>query len=150
MLAPFAPFISEYFYQHLRKLQPSYKDAATGGRSNPVMAGKSDSVHLLQLPSYDETRLNDTAVAGFKVLQKIIKLGRDAREKRLISVKMPIKSMVVILPLASDEIVANLTTKLSEYIKTELNSWDIKFVGRAEEVRLGLRSEATRMRGCEN
>ncbi|GMH86750.1 hypothetical protein TL16_g10641, partial [Triparma laevis f. inornata] len=133
MLAPFAPFISEYFYQHLRKLQPSYKDAATGGRSNPVMAGKSDSVHLLQLPSYDETRLNDTAVAGFKVLQKIIKLGRDAREKRLISVKMPIKSMVVILPLASDEIVANLTTKLSEYIKTELNSWDIKFVGRAEE-----------------
>ncbi|GMH96916.1 hypothetical protein TrST_g6254 [Triparma strigata] len=133
MLAPFAPFISEYFYQHLRKLQPSYAEREKGGRSNPVMVGKSDSVHLLQLPTYDESRLNDTAVAGFKVLQKIIKLGRDAREKRLISVKMPIKSMVVVLPLASEDITKDVSTKLAEYIKTELNSWDVKFVTREEE-----------------
>eukprot|EP00957_Ditylum_brightwellii_P168684 12839411-Ditylum_brightwellii.AAC.1 len=38
IMAPFTPFITEYFYQHLRKLQPSYKDAADGGKSNPVMA----------------------------------------------------------------------------------------------------------------
>mmetsp|Transcript_20135 Transcript_20135/g.40307 ORF Transcript_20135/g.40307 Transcript_20135/m.40307 type:complete len:1168 (+) Transcript_20135:227-3730(+) len=133
LMSPFTPFISEYFYQHLRKLQPSYADREEGGRVNPPLPGKSDSVHLLRVPAYDPSLLNDTAVQGFKVLQKIIKLGRDAREKRLISVKMPIACMVVVLPLTAAEILEDVRTKLADYVKSELNSWDVRFVTREEE-----------------
>ena len=31
LMAPFTPFITEFFYQHLRKFQPSYALSANGG-----------------------------------------------------------------------------------------------------------------------
>jgi isoleucyl-tRNA synthetase len=59
LMAPFIPFITVFFYQHLRKFQPSYTDAANeGGITNPDMAGKSDSVYFLRLLHYNESRLN--------------------------------------------------------------------------------------------
>jgi isoleucyl-tRNA synthetase len=134
LMAPFCPFITEYFYQHLRKLEPSFKDAANGGgKANPVMAGKSDSVHFLRLPSFDESRLSETAVKGMQLLQTVVKCGRDAREKRLLSLKMPVKTLVVCCPNESDEVRENVKTQLASYIKTELNAWEIKFVDGDEE-----------------
>ena len=63
VMGPFTPFITEFFYQHLRKLQPSYAEAANGGgQTNPVKPGKSDSVHFLKLPEYDESRSSCTDV----------------------------------------------------------------------------------------
>jgi isoleucyl-tRNA synthetase len=134
LMAPFCPFITEYFYQHLRKLQPSYPEAANGGgKSNPVMAGKSDSVHFLLLPKFDESRINETAVQGMQLLQAIVKCGRDAREKRLISLKMPVKKLVVCCPNVSNEVKENVKAQLSSYIMTELNAWDIVFADGAAE-----------------
>lgn len=133
LLAPFNPFICEYFYQHLRKYQVSYSEAATGGRSNPVMPGKTDSVHLLRLPTYDESRINETAVEGMRLLQKIIKLGRDARDKRTLSVKRPIKCFAIVLPLASPEVIEDVKTNLASYIMSEMNAWSLKFVSPEEE-----------------
>merc|ERR1712232_341673 len=88
IMAPFTPFITEFFYQHLRKFQPSYAEAANGGgSSNPVKPGKSDSVHFLMLPQYDEKRLNAEAVEAMKILQSVVEQGRYAREKRNISLR---------------------------------------------------------------
>eukprot|EP00520_Triparma_pacifica_P017464 CAMPEP_0118664162 /NCGR_PEP_ID=MMETSP0785-20121206/17844_1 /TAXON_ID=91992 /ORGANISM="Bolidomonas pacifica, Strain CCMP 1866" /LENGTH=1166 /DNA_ID=CAMNT_0006558007 /DNA_START=14 /DNA_END=3514 /DNA_ORIENTATION=- len=133
LLAPFNPFICEYFYQNLRKLQRSYDPANPNDTTNPALAGKTASVHLLRLPSYDASRINDTAVQGMTMLQKIIKIGRDVREKRLISVKTPLRNMTVVMPLASKEVLEDVKTKLAPYIMTELNVWDMHFVTPAEE-----------------
>lgn len=134
IMAPFTPFITEYFYQHLRKLQPSFKDATNGGgKSNPVMAGKSDSVHFLRLPAYDEGRLNEEAVEAMEALQAIVEQGRTCREKRKISLRTPVKSVVAILRNPPEHVVNGLKGPLKSYILSELNSWELQLVPKAEE-----------------
>jgi isoleucyl-tRNA synthetase len=133
-MAPFTPFITEFFYQHLRKLQPSYSLSSNGGgSSNPVCPGKSDSVHYLSLPSFDDTRLNEESVESMQTLQAIVELGRNAREKRNISLKTPVKSVVVILRNMKSTIVESLTGPLKSYILSELNAWDFSIVNKADE-----------------
>ena len=134
IMAPFTPFITEFFYQHLRKLQPSYKDAANGGGvSNPVMPGKSDSVHFLRLPQYDESRMNPHAVEAMETLQNIVEQGRNAREKRNISLKFPVKRVVAILRSPSEHVVSGLTGPLKKYILSELNAWDFQVAPKEQE-----------------
>jgi isoleucyl-tRNA synthetase len=133
MMAPFTPFLTEYFYQHLRKYQPSYAEAANGGgTSNPVKPGKSDSIHFLRLPDYDETRLNPHAVEAMETLQNIVEQGRNAREKRNLSLKFPIKSVKVILRNPPEHVVAAITGPLKKYILSELNAWDLTVVPKEE------------------
>jgi isoleucyl-tRNA synthetase len=134
LMAPFTPFITEFFYQHLRKFKPSYVEAANGGgNSNPVMPGKSDSVHFLRLPEYDETRLNADAVAAMEALQTIVEQGRNAREKRNISLRTPVKSVVAILRKPTDNVINGITGPLKSYILSELNAWDFTVVPEIEQ-----------------
>eukprot|EP00986_Skeletonema_menzelii_P009531 scaffold4364_cov219-Skeletonema_menzelii.AAC.2 len=134
LMAPFTPFITEYFYQHLRKLQPSYADAVNGGgSSNPVMPGKSDSVHFLTLPAYDEGRLNADAVEAMEALQVIVESGRYVREKRNISLRTPVKCVTVILRNPSANVIESLNGPLKGYILSELNAWDLVIVPKEEE-----------------
>jgi len=135
IMAPFTPFITEFFYQHLRKFQPSYELAATdnGGKSNPVMPGKSDSVHFLRLPQYDESRLNNEAVEAMEALQSIVEQGRHAREKRNISLRTPVKTVVSVLRNPADHVVAGITGSLKRYILSELNAWEFKVIPKEQE-----------------
>ena len=134
IMGPFTPFITEFFYQHLRKLQPSFSEAANGGgTSNPVMPGKSDSVHFLILPEYDESRLNDEAVEAMEALQGIVEQGRNAREKRNISLRTPVKEVVAILRNPSENVVKGITGPLKTYILSELNTWEFTVVPKAQE-----------------
>lgn len=133
LMAPFTPFLTEFFYQHLRKYQPSYAEAANGGgTSNPVKPGKSDSIHFLRLPDYDESRLNPHAVEAMETLQNIVEQGRNAREKRNLSLKFPIKSVKVILRNPPDHVVTAITGPLKKYILSELNAWDLTIVPKEE------------------
>jgi isoleucyl-tRNA synthetase len=134
IMAPFIPFITEFFYQHLRKFQLSYAEAANGGgTSNPVKPGKSDSVHFLMLPQYDETRLNTNAVEAMEALQSIVELGRNAREKRNISLRTPVKTIVAILSNPAPHVVEGITGLLKKYILSELNAWDFVVVPKEQE-----------------
>lgn len=134
IMAPFTPFITEFFYQHLRKMQPSYADAANGGgSSNPVMPGKSDSVHFLKLPSYNSALLNDDAVDAMETLQRIVELGRNIREKRLINLKTPVKNVTVVLRNPSQQIKEAITGPLKPYILSELNAWELTVVPKDDE-----------------
>ncbi len=148
-MAPFTPFITEYFYQHLRKMQPSYAEAANGGGSqNPVMPGKSDSVHYLGIPEYDPSRLNEGAVEAMEALQKIVELGRNIREKRLINLKTPVKNVVVILAKPSENVIKGISGALKSYILSELNAWDFTIVPKEEEdqwVTLSLTPDFTKL-----
>lgn len=133
IMGPFTPFLAEFFYQHLRKLQPSYAEAADGGgKTNPVKAGKSDSVHFLTLPLYDESRLNHDAVEAMEALQTIVEQGRNAREKRNISLRTPVKVVVAILRSPSHNVITGLTGPLKKYILSELNSWEFLVVPKEE------------------
>ena len=129
-----SPFITEYFYQHLRKLQPSYAEARDGGgASNPIKPGKSDSVHFLRLPAYDESRLNEQAVEAMEALQVVVESGRYVREKRNISLRTPVKCVTVIMRNPSANVVASLNGPLKGYILSELNAWDLVIVPKEEE-----------------
>jgi isoleucyl-tRNA synthetase len=134
IMAPFTPFITEFFYQHLRKLQPSYAEAANGGgATNPAMPGKSDSVHFLKLPEYDESRINHEAVEAMQALQTIVEQGRNAREKRNISLRTPVKNVVAILRNPSENVVRGITGPLKKYILSELNAWEFTVIPKEEE-----------------
>lgn len=134
IMAPFTPFITEFFYQRLRKFQPSYEDAeGGGGKNNPVMPGKSDSVHFLSLPTYDESRLNQEAVDAMEALQGIVEQGRNCREKRNISLRTPIKTVVAVLRNPPNHVVQGLTGPLKKYILSELNAWELKVVPKEQE-----------------
>jgi isoleucyl-tRNA synthetase len=134
LMAPFTPFITEFFYQHLRKLHPAYAEASNGGgTSNPVAPGKSDSVHFLRLPEYDETRLNRDAVESMEALQAIVEQGRCAREKRNISLRTPVRSIVAVLRSPGEHVVANITGPLKKYVLSELNAWEFTVVPKDQE-----------------
>mmetsp|Transcript_9074 Transcript_9074/g.20499 ORF Transcript_9074/g.20499 Transcript_9074/m.20499 type:complete len:1170 (-) Transcript_9074:247-3756(-) len=134
LMAPFTPFITEYFYQHLRKLQPSYAERENGGgSSNPVMPGKSDSVHFLNLPTYDESRLNEEAVEAMEVLQVIVENARTVRERRTISLRTPVKCVTVILRNPSAHVIESINGPLKGYILSELNAWDLVVVPKEKE-----------------
>lgn len=134
ILGPFTPFLSEFFYQHLRKFHTSFVDAADGGgSSNPIMPGKSDSVHFLKLPEYDDSRLNHDAVEAMEALQTIVEQGRNAREKRNISLRTPVKSVVAILRKPSDVVFDSLKGPLKKYILSELNAWKFKVIPEDEQ-----------------
>lgn len=134
VMAPFTPFITEFFYQHLRKMQPSYPEHVNGGGAqNPVKPGKSDSIHYLALPTYDPSRLNENAVEAMEKLQTIVELGRNVREKRLINLKTPVKNVVVILRNPSQNVIDSVTGPLKGYILSELNAWELTIVPRESE-----------------
>eukprot|EP00957_Ditylum_brightwellii_P148833 11331113-Ditylum_brightwellii.AAC.1 len=97
------------------------------------MAGKSDSVHFLPLPTYDETRLNQDAVEAMEALQTIVELGRNVREKRNISLRTPVKNVVVILRNPSANVIEGITGSLKGYILSELNAWDFTVIPKEEE-----------------
>jgi isoleucyl-tRNA synthetase len=129
IMGPFTPFLAEFFYQHLRKLQPSYAEATNGGgKSLPVRPGKSDSVHFLKLPTFDESRINHDAVEAMEALQTIVEQGRNAREKRNISLRTPVKQVVAILRNPSENVVKGLNGPLKKYILSELNAWEFLVV----------------------
>ena len=134
IMGPFTPFITEFFYQHLRKYQLSYPEAADGGgHSLPVKIGKSDSVHFLPLPAYDESRLNDDAVEAMEALQAIVESGRTVRERRNISLRTPIKSIVAVVRNPTENVVNGVTGPLKKYILSELNAWSFEVVPKEQE-----------------
>lgn len=134
LMGPFTPFITEYFYQELRKFQPSFAEAANGGgQSNPTMPGKSDSVHFLKLPAYDESRLNEDVVEAMEALQTVVEQGRIVRERRNISLRTPVKNVVAIVKNPTENVIKGITGPLKKYILSELNAWDFNVVPKEEE-----------------
>ncbi|GAB0138881.1 hypothetical protein EsDP_00007103 [Epichloe bromicola] len=106
-MAPFAPFITEHIYGLLK---PYLGDSLTGVKN-------TSSVHFLPFPTVRE-ELMDTAIERkMSAMQRVIKLARTARERRSISLKTPLKSLVVI----GDPLFISDIDTLRSYITEELN-----------------------------
>jgi len=131
LMAPFSPFFSEYVYQSLRKIHPNYKkrneSGSELGKSSEL--GAAQSVHYLKLPRHNPDLINKQSEADMKNMQMVIELVRLGRDRRNISLKMPLKQLLVI---STNENVLNSVRKLEAYIKSEVNILDIE-VSREEK-----------------
>lgn len=109
LMAPFAPFLSDYIYQELKTFN-----------------GKTEeSVHLCSYPETNEQLINSTLETAVDRMQQVILLGRQKRFNESVKVKTPLKTLKVI---HQDQTLLNEMKKLEELIKIELNIKNIEYM----------------------
>lgn len=109
LMAPFAPFLSDYIYQELKKF----------------INHSNESVHLCSYPEEDETLINTKLETAVGRMQQVILLGRQKRITESVKVKTPLKTLKVI---HQDQDLLNGISKLEEFIKIELNIKNIEYL----------------------
>lgn len=108
IMAPFAPFLSEYIYQELKVF---------GGDTK-------ESVHLCGYPLEQESLIDLELEEAVVRMQELILLGRQKRNQVNIKVKTPLASLTVIHQ--SKEQLDGIS-KLESYIKSELNVKEVVY-----------------------
>lgn len=125
-LAPFTPFLTEHIYRLLKpslgEVLKQYKDAR--------------SVHFLPFPTVQEALFDAEIERKVSSMQKVINLGRTARERRTLSLKTPLRSIVVV----SDEQHLSDVESLVGYVKGELNVQEVILT--ADEAKYNIMLEA--------
>jgi isoleucyl-tRNA synthetase len=107
LLAPFAPFIADEIYRNL-VVQP----AVDGQR--PAI-----SVHLSRWPDPKPTYADAQLVADMALAQKVVGLGRAARDSASLKLRQPLAEAIVGLPTARE---AEALLRLADdVVKEELN-----------------------------
>ncbi|RYG42201.1 hypothetical protein EON68_02135, partial [archaeon] len=119
LMAPFTPFLTEFIYQHLRTYMPAL---AASEPASPAAVGYAESVHYLEIPNYDESRLDVAMEGAVARMQNVVELGRTARENRKISLKTPVAEVVLIT--ADTKVLADVAG-LADYVKDELNALEL-------------------------
>ncbi|MBF0361510.1 MAG: isoleucine--tRNA ligase [Oligoflexia bacterium] len=111
MMAPFAPFLSEFIYQELKKL--------SGDEDN----GSSESVHLLTFPQADQHKIVLELEDAVARMEEIVLLGRQIRNQVQVKVKTPLRSLTVVHK--SQSVLDGIKKHLEPFIKNELNVKEI-------------------------
>jgi isoleucyl-tRNA synthetase len=88
LMAPFIPFLSEAVYQNLAR---------------GVRTGAPVSVHMSAWPEADASRLDRMLLAETEVVQKVVGLGRTARNESKLKVRQPLPRMLLRVPDAEAE-----------------------------------------------
>jgi isoleucyl-tRNA synthetase len=122
-LAPFIPFLSDNIYQ---RLAPHLPESYTANKD-------VRSVHFLRFPTVRQELFDPVVERRVGRMQKVIELGRLARERRTISLKTPLKTLVV---LHQDQEYLDDVKTLEKYITEELNVRDLVLT--SEESRYGI------------
>ncbi|KAJ8611428.1 hypothetical protein CTAYLR_009009 [Chrysophaeum taylorii] len=122
VMAPFTPFFAEYLYQRLRPRLPGFRDKANRAADE---IGAADSIHYVMLPPRFEAAVSsadETVLVGMRMLQRAVELGRRAREEAKISMKTPVKSVIVV---STDDSSLRALRELEPYLLSELNAWAV-------------------------
>ncbi len=114
LMAPFAPFLSEYIYRKLLVFDREEKE---------------ESIHLLSYPICDESQSNQKLEGTIEKMQQIILIGRHRRLLAKIKIKTPLSKLTII---QRDKDTLEEFKKLEEYIKSELNVKTIAYDPREE------------------
>ena len=114
LMAPFVPFLAEHVYQNLVK---------------SVEPDAPDSVHMTAWPAADAAWQNDALLHDIGVVQKVVGLGRAAREQTGHRTRQPLASLRV---RPKDEASAKALREHPWQIKEELNVKTIEFIGLAD------------------
>ena len=122
-LAPFIPFLSDNIFQ---RLSPHLSATFTDGQD-------ARSVHFLRFPTVRDELFDPVVERRVSRMQKVIELGRLARERRTLSLKTPLKTLVV---LHQDQQFLDDVKTLERYVTDELNIRDLVLTG--DEKRYGV------------
>lgn len=122
LMAPFAPFLSEHMYQHLKKLTDV----------------KEDSVHYLMLPEPNQSLIDKIIERAVARMQSVIELGRVLRDRKTIPIKYPLAEIVVVHQ--DDEYIADIES-LQAYILLEMNVRKLTTTTQKSKYGITLRAE---------
>ncbi|MEM7408089.1 MAG: isoleucine--tRNA ligase [Pseudomonadota bacterium] len=103
LIAPFMPFVAEQMYQNLVMNQ---------GREAP------ESVHMSAWPESERALIDTQLLADFDAVQKVVGLGRSAREAETLRVRQPLARVLVRVPGKAE---ADSIMRLTDQIMEELN-----------------------------
>ncbi|CCH62703.1 hypothetical protein TBLA_0I00400 [Henningerozyma blattae CBS 6284] len=113
-MAPFTPFLSDSIYLRMKEYIPADIISKFGKDSR--------SVHFLSYPVVREELFDEAIEKAVGRMQSVIELGRNIREKKTISLKTPLKSLVI---LHGDKEYLKDVAALKNYIVEELNVRDV-------------------------
>jgi isoleucyl-tRNA synthetase len=101
VMAPLMPFVTERVWQDVFR---------------PVTPGLTESVHLAQFPTYDETLVDDALAQHVAMARRVVELGRSARAEAKVRTRQPLSRALV-----GSAAIADLTPELLREIADELN-----------------------------
>jgi len=116
LMAPFAPFLSEAIYQNLVRR---------------VDATAPVSVHMTSWPSVHEQRCDPVLLAETEVVQRIVSLGRAARNTSRLKVRQPLARLLVRVP---NDDAARAVKRHEDQILEELNVKTVELIPRDAEL----------------
>ena len=112
LMASITPFITEHMYQNMRNgIDPNNKDL------------NQESIHFLQIPDVAMELVNEDVETRFRRMQSAIENGRLIRERKTISLKIPVREVVIV---DKDEEALKDFLAVQDYIKEELNCVNIR------------------------
>lgn len=122
LLAPTTPFVSEAIYRNL-----------SGVASLPIGAETQTpiSVHLALWPEVDQSLINRDLIAEMRLAQKLVSLGRAARESVGIGVRQPLASAQFVTREPGE---TASVEKLRALIESELNVKSIQVMENAGDL----------------
>ncbi|KIP04106.1 hypothetical protein PHLGIDRAFT_129718 [Phlebiopsis gigantea 11061_1 CR5-6] len=125
-MSSYTPFLTENVYQSLRPFIPEDpKD------------GDARSIHFLMFPDVKEEYFDVVIERQVKRMQTVIELTRVLRERHNLSLKTPLRELLVFHP---DQEWLNDAKSLLRYIQSELNVRDVVFT--SDEALSGVRYKA--------
>eukprot|EP01027_Heterolobosea_sp_BB2_P022048 GEZU01032431.1.p1 GENE.GEZU01032431.1~~GEZU01032431.1.p1 ORF type:complete len:1094 (+),score=459.19 GEZU01032431.1:187-3468(+) len=110
-MAPFTPYLTELMYQNLKNLLPEGSEL------------RQDSIHYLMVPEVDESAREARTEEAVSNMQRVIIMGRACREKKKVSLKMPVKKLTVV---HKDKTFLKDVMDLIDYVREELNVRDVE------------------------
>ena len=114
VMAPFAPFLSETIFLNLKS---GLKDAA-------------ESVHLEDFPHANEKLVRPELEEAVRVMDALVTLGRNHREKIKVKAKIPLLTMKIIH--REKRVLENLK-KFEPYFRDELNIRKIEYAANEDD-----------------
>ncbi len=114
LMAPLAPFISDYLYRAL--------NGATGRE-------EWDSVHLARTPEVETAAIDRALERRMLGAQKSVALARMLREKSKLKVRQPLRRILIAVANESER---EEFRRVEEIIKDELNVKGVEYVGADE------------------
>ena len=115
LMAPFTPFFVEALYQNLKTVAPD--------------AERSGSIHYLDIPAEQAAVKDDVVERVVGRMQKVVELGRTARNNRLLTLKQPLASLLVI---HQDVQFLDDVRSLQSYVCEEMNVREVQFSAEQE------------------
>ena len=112
LIAPFMPFLAEAVYQNL--VRGADADAPA-------------SVHMASWPEHREQHMDRSLLAEMEIVQRVVALGRAARNDTNLKVRQPLSRILVRVP---DEQAAGAVRRHAQQLREELNVKQVEILPR--------------------